>query len=153
MIDADAYREKLIAYGEDKVRRMVAEGRIANQNASVARAWLEEQEGLPVKTRPSPERGLSSLYEPTEGDLRYRDAFTTDPDIDPFHEAMLLEGISSTYLGVLVSDNCGERSAGFKAMLDNEIARRSSLTASRANRIALGSLAVSVIAIGISIFA
>lgn len=88
-------------------------------------------------------------YTPTAGDLEYRNA--SQGDLDPFEEAALLRYVSHEYLAVLAHDNTGERSVGFKAMIDAELARRGSDIARRANRIALGALFVAIAALTVSI--
>lgn len=90
-------------------------------------------------------------YTPTLGDLAYRDAVFGDADLNPFDEAVLLQGISHTYLAVMLSDNAGPTSAGTTAMLDAELSRRGGELARRANRIAVVSFAVAIGSLLVSI--
>ncbi len=91
-------------------------------------------------------------YEPSVGDLRYRNAVINHPDLDPFEEAVLLREISDEYLSVLAHDNTGDKCAGFAAMITTEQNRRSRTIAHRANRIALVALAVSIGSLMIALF-
>ncbi len=91
-------------------------------------------------------------YQPTTGDLTYRNAFTANPQLNPFEEARLLKGVSHEYLSALLADNTSERSAGFKAQLEAELARRGTILTQRANRIATASLIVSIAAALVAVF-
>jgi hypothetical protein len=79
-------------------------------------------------------------YQPSKGDLRFRDA--KRGDTDPFETAILLRGVSREYLLVLIHDNSGDRSKPFRAMLEAELAHRGASTARRANTISLIALIV-----------
>lgn len=152
MIDAGAFRELLVGYGPTKVRQMIAERRFNEEKTRIAQEWLDQAESTPQATRAWHGERPSSRYRPTAGDLAYRNAFVNDPDLNPFEEAMLLQGISPAYLSALAHDNSGPRSAGFKAMIDAEVTRRGSGVAKRANIIAICSLTVAIAAAIISVF-
>jgi len=150
MFDAESFQIRLSGYGVEKVRLKLAAGEFGEEKRGIVENWLEQQEAIPVASRPW--RGVDpvALYQPSAGDLKYRDAWKSD-QLNPFEEAVLLQGVSHAYLSVLVSENSGERSAGFKAMLDAEVIRRGQHLAQRANRIAITALCVAVLAVVISI--
>lgn len=153
MIDGAAFRERLAGYGPQKVREMIAEGRFGEDKAPIAADWLRTQEEQPLIVRRWRGEDPSAGYQPTTGDLRYRDAVKANPNLDPFEEAVLLRDLTHEYLSALLSDNTSDRSAGFRAQLEAELSRRGGALAVRANRIALGSLAVAVLALIVSLFA
>lgn len=95
----------------------------------------------------------NARYKPTKGDLAFRDANEAAAGPNPFEEAILLRNVSDAYLSVLISDNAGPTSAGYKALLDAEMTRRGGQVARRANMIALGSLVVAIAAAVISVIA
>ena len=86
-------------------------------------------------------------YQPTEADM----AFQQYAGDDPFEEAHLMQSISDEYLSVLACDNSGERSAGFRAMIEVEIARRGTLEAKHANRLAKRSFALAAAALFVAV--
>ncbi|MBB4839200.1 hypothetical protein HNP52_002269 [Sphingomonas kyeonggiensis] len=88
-------------------------------------------------------------YKPTKGDIRWRDA--SNAKTNPFQEARLLQSVSHEYLSVMLHDNSGPTSTGFKSMLDAEVSRRGSALARRANLIAMASAALSAISIVIAL--
>ena len=94
----------------------------------------------------------STYYKPSVGDLRFRNAVLNSKP-NPFDEAFLLRKVSDTYLSVLISDNSGERSAGYRALLEAELTRRGLVAAARANVISGMALAVSVLAIATAVLA
>ena len=151
MIDGPAFQERLAGYGEQQVRQKLAAGHFGEAKKSLVEDWLRQQEAVPVATRVWRGTDPVALYQPSAGDLAYRNAFAADPDLNPFEEAVLLQDISDAYLSVLVSENIGERSAGYRAMLDAELVRRGSAIAHRANRIAWISLAVAIASVIISV--
>ncbi len=85
---------------------------------------------------------MISDWTPTDADMAYRN-FAGD---DLFEEARLMQSISPEYLSVLAHDNAGPKSAGMKAMIDAEFARRGTLEAQRANKTARWSFAISILA-------
>lgn len=145
--DAAAFRESLIAFGEGRVREMLAEGRYGEEKRTIVEHWLESQATVPIAERPWQGFDPAAKYQPTAGDLAYRNAIASNKDINPFEEAFFLRGISHEYLSALLSDNSGSRSAGYRAQLDAEVARRGSGLAVRANRIAMASLIIAVLAL------
>lgn len=145
--DAAAFRETLNAFGEERVREMLAEGRYGEEKRAIVEHWLASQATVPIAERPWRGFDPAANYQPTAGDLTYRNAIASNQDINPFEEAFLLKGISHEYLSALLSDNSSPRSASFRAQLDAEVARRGSGLAVRANRIAMASLVVAVLAL------
>lgn len=148
MIDFAPLRRKLEDYGVATVREMLSAGRFQPDKRSYIEAWLEMKAAEPTTVRPTPRHG--KRYTPSGGDLAYRDA--AKGELSPFDEARLLRRVSHEYLAVLASDNTGPSSAGFKAMVDAELARRGSAIAMRANWIAAGALVVSMAALAVSLF-
>jgi hypothetical protein len=153
VLDAEAFRERLVAYGASRVREMIAEGRFGEEKVAVAKQWLQAQDEQPQAIRRWRGKDPAAGYQPTAGDLRYRNAVLGDAERNPFDEARLLRDISHEYLSALLSDNTGERSKGFRVQLEAELARRSGALAIRANRIALASLLTAIIALIVSIVA
>lgn len=88
-------------------------------------------------------------YKPSKADIRWRDAIRDG--VDGFEKARLLRDVSHEHLAVMLHANSGPTSAGFRAMLEAEQARRGSMVARRANWIAAASLAVSLLALVIAV--
>ncbi|MDX8359078.1 hypothetical protein [Sphingopyxis terrae] len=87
-------------------------------------------------------------YTPSAADMAFRNYKG-----NPFDEARLMQDISDEYLSVLAHDNSAPTSAGYKAMIDAEIARRGTLQAKRANGMAKWAIALSGLACAISVAA
>lgn len=152
MIDAGAFLISLDRYGEETVREKLAAGHFSAGKVPLVEEWLRRESGRAKAWRPWRGADPLSKYQPSKGDLAYRDACNADSEMDPFEEAHLLQGISDTYLSVLASDNTGAQSAGFKAMLDAEANRRGSAIAKRANRIAWWSIVIAACSLIVSLF-
>lgn len=88
-------------------------------------------------------------FKPSKGDLRFQEADRKNGN--DFDTARLLRDVSHEYIAVMLSSNAGPTSAGFRALLEAELSRRSSRIAHRANWIAAASLAISVLAVVIAV--
>lgn len=81
-------------------------------------------------------------WAPSDADM----AFKQYAGSDLFEIARLMQSISVEYLSVLAHDNSAPTDAGFKAMVDAEVARRGTLEAQRANKTARWSFAIAILA-------
>lgn len=152
MIDAESFYRQLDLYGEDEVRMMLAGNRFGEEKQPLVQEWLRRQAEAPVAVRSHRISHPGSTYQATKGDLEYRNAVMTNDRPNPFDEAVLLTRVSDAYLSVLAHDNSGERSRGFKAMIDAEATRRGSAIARRAYKISRWSLAIAAAALLVSLW-
>lgn len=151
--DAPELLARLERSGVSQVRVDLENGIFQGSKVARVREWLRERESAPTTARRQPGTNAAGKYKPTRGDLAFSAAHAGAAEPNPFEEAILLRNLSDAYLSVLISDNAGPTSAGYKALLDAEMTRRGALVARRANLIALGSLVVAIAAAVISVIA